>query len=788
MLILSSTPLLRGQVVLTVDDLTVNNNRDFSIVGFNMAKLFDDSYFASACTTPSRLLEIGNYLQSYTSPTQSIVLRFPGGGNSSHFMHLDHTQPGYNFDFPDVALYDPVDYFDDIGGVNTNWQDRIDIQNGATCSFLELFVDLVDFIGFDRVEVVWTANITTGNPCELEAQLDYLLSNGVNVYGVELGNEIYALKLQGEYDNSTGTTQLVAIPDYERVFEDPFATGSVSDVGKASLNYLKAHVSTALFPGCSEHFLDVIEQATAPFPGGVKVGVPIAPVEAGNAHLTEYPPICDCDPGSGVCLQAGLGTAYDRYEEARNFGALGWNQELSSQKNDGWYDAIIPHLYHWGAGWYTKMGYDPLVPTNWDDDILATLEDPADMAFPGAVAPFGTAFGTIKDAMISTFRSAPASSPLGSTYTACDGTVLDISNLLEAQFNEMESMFRPDMIPLNKKEVWVTEWNWSNSNPNFSIPAVGNTFWDAAFTFTWLNEAFWEDTKYLTDEYGITIGSRQLFLGKQSNFQSLLARPKGALAAYDQNSTLLATQDVIPRVGHLPYFFSSEVFGRTAAAMTFTTTGGSDDLFFWGYAFPSACRLVVHYVNYGNLTYDLDDNIISGLYTVVGAVGHNYMACSDVSQPDDAIPDPYDGNGSTIFYREDADYPTTFVPPYSFEFATTSSTSPGSLVPILPYSLGQIEFELTSCRTAKEGEVDIKCPELLPTVVDGLVQAPSIPYSVDALNEVQIRVLSIDGRVLRDWAAFTEAIDLNTVTGGGKMAIIQLEYDGCTATAKAWVP
>lgn len=132
------------------------------------------------------------------------VIRFPSGGQAK-FTHLT-TGPGYGFDLEEIEDY----YFDffhcstaDCGAgsdyeaavngwiLNCQVQDSLPEGERYIDDFILMINELQAQLGY-TIDVLFCLNILTADAAENKAALNLLLSSGVHVTGVEMGNETYA--------------------------------------------------------------------------------------------------------------------------------------------------------------------------------------------------------------------------------------------------------------------------------------------------------------------------------------------------------------------------------------------------------------------------------------------------------------------------------------------------------------------------------------------------------------------------------------------------------------------
>ncbi len=131
------------------------------------------------------------------------VIRFPSGGQAK-FTHLING-PGYGFDIAEIE-----DYFFDLFncddadcGAGSNYESAVN-EWTLTCleqdalpggeryidDFILMIHNLEAQLGY-TIDVLFCLNIVLADAAENKAALDLLISNGIHVTGVEMGNETY---------------------------------------------------------------------------------------------------------------------------------------------------------------------------------------------------------------------------------------------------------------------------------------------------------------------------------------------------------------------------------------------------------------------------------------------------------------------------------------------------------------------------------------------------------------------------------------------------------------------
>lgn len=229
------------------------------------------------------------------------LLRFPGGGDQSQFVHLGSGLPGYGFDlsvggevFQYMVKKDPFE-----------WARRRSDQLALPerCRYLDLFVDLArDNPGKD---LVYTANVLTGTPQSEFRVLRRLLDAGLTLRGVEMGNEMYGFTVW-DWDRRALT-----------YWYDP------SDGGRAAGEYLRSLLrpNTECLDGhCSTmSFVSMIDSLERAYGVHIPLGVTAAPPLLGNEDIF-----------------------VDSLSERR---LRDWNDTLALYREAPWLDAFIVHLY-----------------------------------------------------------------------------------------------------------------------------------------------------------------------------------------------------------------------------------------------------------------------------------------------------------------------------------------------------------------------------------------------------------------------------------------------------------
>lgn len=123
---------------------------------------------------------------------RSQVMRMPSGAGIK-FMHLDKDIVGSNRDsLQIVRTFDTLEIDENGTGAIEARESILNEWRKDKLMVKSTLVIMADAALVNNSPVIWVANIFNGTSEETIAQLDYLFSRGVNVVGVELGNECHA--------------------------------------------------------------------------------------------------------------------------------------------------------------------------------------------------------------------------------------------------------------------------------------------------------------------------------------------------------------------------------------------------------------------------------------------------------------------------------------------------------------------------------------------------------------------------------------------------------------------
>lgn len=120
-------------------------------------------------------------------------IRYPGGGHLK-FMHLMHDKngvdsKGYGYDLAEIT-----DYINNGGGTSKDlqdWTNTVNEQNKLNYRYIDRFVDHYNSL-IKKPKVIFGMNVTLGNVDENFEALNFLISKGVQIEAIEMGNEAYS--------------------------------------------------------------------------------------------------------------------------------------------------------------------------------------------------------------------------------------------------------------------------------------------------------------------------------------------------------------------------------------------------------------------------------------------------------------------------------------------------------------------------------------------------------------------------------------------------------------------
>lgn len=489
-------------------------NINQGLFGINLEGLFKPS------SLPNDAAGSSEYGYDWLSELNPTVLRFPSG-ESAKLMHLLHNTDGtdavgYGYDMYEIARYfnwtdgvmnsiDDDDIFyenpdDDIENATLGawmdiervadykkFRDKYLTQLCETRRYIDDFIYLVNKINTDNagrppVKVLLSLNIISETATECKAIADYLRAHGVNVVGVEIGNEVYA-----EFYCQTMGFRYAKKHHYCLTDGDPYnddednednwpgnywdyINGSNYDEDEGEPCYnssanltLETVLTTEML---NDHdFIGAFKNVSG---YNYKVGLVGRPL--GNPYAFR------------IDEESGLHSGCDPNDM--------WNNDLNDlygemRGSDYAFDAVILHNYYSADSWMDI----PLDPTNlvlntscsgaselWDFDASDPRLENAFKKIKGV----GGEYGNFRDFIIN--HEVP-----GDYVYSIQASFLE--------FNEQLEFDLPATNPL-KKELWVTEWNLKDVLPDNDggdedeldqkkILIYDNTFMQGALLMQW---------------------------------------------------------------------------------------------------------------------------------------------------------------------------------------------------------------------------------------------------------------------------------------------------------------
>ncbi len=157
-------------------NLQITNNSISTKNGFNAA--FLGSVFD--CDIDNNINNEGLRSIEQLAPQ---LLRYPGGTISQHVHLLNGT--GYGLDSSELAeryANDPAE--------RDRWLSRWEFEKDLECRNIDQFIDIYNEVKSEETEVIFVANMYSDAQEDIDA-IAYLKNNGINIVGVEMGNETY---------------------------------------------------------------------------------------------------------------------------------------------------------------------------------------------------------------------------------------------------------------------------------------------------------------------------------------------------------------------------------------------------------------------------------------------------------------------------------------------------------------------------------------------------------------------------------------------------------------------
>ena len=277
--------------------------------------------------------------------------------------------------------------------------------------FINQFIDLIDQIQTTHgytVDVIYCANILSEPASEVRAIIDYLRTNGVNVVGVELGNEVtneffcntIGFKTFADYWNYIHGT---AMPAYT-VTTDLYTTDPLTN---------------PLYAVTADHdyFAYLKEDPTF----NIKIGLPAQRITTGEFVFKLSESLACGDPNWNTSLRS-------------NYFAM----EGVTGLNRRYFDAIVLHPYYDNAGHWSKSFVDPVTGLE-EEYICGTFIDGIEVTEWDYTSPDPFLEPVFEDVTLHWRRF--------------------IKDSIDLAYQEFNTYFDFDLTGSEKKELWTTEWN-----------------------------------------------------------------------------------------------------------------------------------------------------------------------------------------------------------------------------------------------------------------------------------------------------------------------------------------
>lgn len=460
-----------GNIYITFGGVTKTANQN--LYGIHIGGMFDHSTFPNNGTS--------EYGWQWLVDLAPEVLRFPSGSYSK-FTHLLHNvdgtpSVGYGFDIFEIARYfdwtdDTLDYdydalttadtsdilYDDLPQLALwmnlndrehyiNFRDKWFEQQCETRRYLDDFVELVNRIdssypGKPATRVILDLNILSERATECKAIADTLRARGINVVGVEMGNETYAKFF-------CRSMEFEAFEDYYAFITGTNLPGNV--------NVLNDITGTSNDMWGDHDFITKFKTG-----GGFNYKVGVCGIPLGDEFVFKM--------GADACATTEP-----------------WNDTLRTRYYDMVpgtskykFDAVIMHTYYEPKNWqHFPLDYLSTVDTCTDSTSLWQY-DVSDFRL---TPTFDTIVGVGNK--IGSFRWFLTRNDTASYMASMD------------EFNRYFDFDLPSDSAF-RKELWVTEWNLKTENKGLDtdedttddadptkVDAIANTFAHAYMNFQW---------------------------------------------------------------------------------------------------------------------------------------------------------------------------------------------------------------------------------------------------------------------------------------------------------------
>lgn len=412
-----------------------------------------ETFFASGKCTPDSGLHWASanrelaYRMGQIRPT---VLRFVGGGISDHThpLPLSSTQ-GYGISTQGIDS--------NCHGIYGRMRKHADKESGLPegCHYLDELIELVEYLGVDKVSVIYVLNIANADPDSEFAAVQYLLERGVHVMGLEFGNEVV-----GMLSNQDGATPCSALMDSS-------ATACAIGPGPSEWPDAGMGCRRAAFC-CFDDYINhlVIEQwmlkyliLKGVYPH-LKAGIPMAPLKTSNEFILD-----DIE-----------GTPQARRYEL-------WNREAHDfLATETWIDAMVYHVSY--RRWYKSCGselYD--FYTCMSNPSISSCTTQFKNIFPCLLQDFKHFFQNDLPEALKEMLGYRANS--GKEVWITEWNLASCDKTIEFQYvDSVSGTTMERLLPCAQKDTSTTKEQKLLSR----MPVWLNTYMDALYTHLWLNQ------------------------------------------------------------------------------------------------------------------------------------------------------------------------------------------------------------------------------------------------------------------------------------------------------------
>lgn len=620
------------------------------LYGIHIQKYFTNTYTSTSSTTyvgmDPELAEEG------LIGLQPEIVRFPGGG-SSRFMH-PHPSYGssysYGWNLVEICNYyayvmddycscnceelaatasvdgtfddfdELDDFFSEMGSVTdcsdaaTDMENNeggrlrevISNQNDAASPYIDQFITLIlnmeDELERD-VDVVYCANILTSSATEIVETLNYLITSGVNVVAVELGNETYSNFNAPVFNDDMNYKGFENYWDY------------INGIGlSASCTKYDELIAKPRNGNTDHDFIDAI-RSTYSWGINIKIGVP----SIGHDDFTNV-------------------FRFSEEEEEEEFtpgtmpmGCPGrhgdWNAGIQSKMSETVevsgidypsFDGVVIHPYYADYDLFDRMeaivcaagGIEDDVPDCEDNEIQQLTEE---YDFSMVVEELDPAFDG--NLLFTTYLFLKRNMELAGV-SSNDGYFEQFIKAIQDDYGFFGGEYG--------KELWTTEWNYANlsdvvpyaGGPKDLFSIYGNTLWQGYVVFEYLIRQIQANLLSITDDDGLgfdadfyTISTIHHFLG-ESNVH-LISNRKDNIGDY--NAPVLEDDEYVRRISFLSMAMLAPIFNLDLKYTACSYGGVNKKLYLT--TFNKSGEYFVYYVNLNNTDQEVTISGLDSYYT-----------------------------------------------------------------------------------------------------------------------------------------------------------------------------